>query len=191
MTKNEHEIAATLYQFHSTIDHMKHMRGLLDEIFRLPMEKQLPALRELFFNHYDYGRGMLEKMDDFIREGEMFLTTDAVSGLLDELKDEWGPELMVDNAIMSPISIYKEGKHGIRIENLVAVTEAQTTDFGQFYTFEVLTCCPYERDLIVKSMLTADERRMIDEYHQWVRDMLIDMVDEEAKSYLIEATKPL
>ncbi|MBO7348708.1 MAG: M24 family metallopeptidase, partial [Spirochaetales bacterium] len=46
--------------------------------------------------------------------------------------------------------LYKEGKHGIRIENLVAVTEAQTTDFGQFYTFEVLTCCPYERDLIVK-----------------------------------------
>ena len=110
MTKNEHEIAETLYQFHSTIDHMKYVSDLLAKIFRLPMEKQLPALRELFFNHYDYGRGMLEKMDDFIREGEMFLTRDAVSGLLDELRDEWGPELTVDNAIMSPISVYKEGK---------------------------------------------------------------------------------
>lgn len=87
--------------------------------------------------------------------------------------------------------IYKEGKHGIRIENLIAVTESQTTDFGQFYSFEVLTCCPYERDLIVKSMLTADERHMVDEYHRWVREMLIDMVDEEAKDYLTEATKPL
>ena len=110
MTKNEHEIAEALYQFHSTIDHMKCVRGLLDEIFRLPLEKQLLALRELVFNHYDYGRGMMEKMDDLIREGEMFLTRDAVSGLLDELKDEWGPELTVDNAIMSPISVYKEGK---------------------------------------------------------------------------------
>lgn len=110
MTKNEHEIAEALYQFHSTIDHMKYVSDLLGKIFRLPMEKQLAALRELFFNHYDYGRGMLEKMDDFIREGEMFLTTDTVSCLLDELKDEWGPELMVDNAIMSPISVYKEGK---------------------------------------------------------------------------------
>jgi len=110
MTKNEHEIAETLYQFQSTIDHMKYVSDLLGKIFRLPMEKQLAALRELFFNHYDYGRGMLEKMDDFIREGEMFLTTDTVSCLLDELKDEWGPELMVDNAIMSPISVYKEGK---------------------------------------------------------------------------------
>ena len=110
MTKNEHEIAEALYQFHSTIDHMKCVRGLLDEIFRLPLEKQLLALRELFFNHYDYGRGMMEKMDDLIREGEMFLTRDAVSCLLDELKDEWGQELTVNNAIMSPISIYKEGK---------------------------------------------------------------------------------
>ena len=110
MTKDLYEIAETLYQFQSTIDHMKHVRGLLDEIFRLPMEQQLSALRELFFNHYDYGRGMLEKMDDFIREGEMFLTRDTVSGLLDELRDEWGPELTVDNALMSPISVYKEGK---------------------------------------------------------------------------------
>lgn len=111
MTKNEHEIAETLYQFHSTIDHMKYVRGLLDEIFRLPLEKQLSALRDLFFNHYELtGHGMLYKMDEFIRDGEIYLTGDAVSGLLDELKDEWVPELTVNNAIMSPISVYKEGK---------------------------------------------------------------------------------
>ena len=111
MTKNEHYIAEALYQFHCTIDHMKYVRRQLDEIFRLPMEKQLSALRDLFFNHYETtGRDMLEKMDDFIREGEMFLTRDAVAALLDELKDEWAPELTVNNAIMSPISVYKEGK---------------------------------------------------------------------------------
>lgn len=111
MTKNEHYIAEALYQFHCTIDHMKYVRRQLDEIFRLPMEKQLSALRDLFFNHYETtGRGMLEKMDSVIQEGEMFLTTDAVSVLLDELKDEWAPELTVNNAVMSPISVYKEGK---------------------------------------------------------------------------------
>ena len=111
MTKNEHDIAETLYQFHSTIDHMKYVHGLLEKIFQLPMEKQLSALRDLFFNHYETtGRGMLEKMDDFIREGEFFLTTDAVAGILDELREEMAPELTVNNAIMSPISVYKEGK---------------------------------------------------------------------------------
>ncbi|MFC2821191.1 MAG: aminopeptidase P family protein [Sphaerochaeta sp.] len=87
--------------------------------------------------------------------------------------------------------IYKEGRHGIRIENLVAVTDAADTEFGHFLTFEVLTCCPYERALIVKEMLTPDEISMIDDYHGWVREMLLDMVDEEAKDYLVEATKPL
>lgn len=107
MTKNDQEIAETLYQFHSTIDHMKYVRGLLDKIFQLPMEKQLAALRDLFFNHYET---ILEKMDSVIQEGEMFLATDAVAALLDELKDEWAPELTVNNAVMSPISVYKEGK---------------------------------------------------------------------------------
>ena len=125
MIKNEHEIAETLYQFHSTIDHMKYVRGQLDEIFRLPLEKQLLALRELFFNHYDYGRGMMEKMDDLIREGEMFLTRDAVSCLLDELKDEWGQELTVNNAIMSPISVYKEGKLAGIARNAEALMSVQ------------------------------------------------------------------
>lgn len=111
MTKYEHDIAETLYQFHSTIDHMKFVRGLLGKIFQLPMDKQLSALRELFFHHYETtGRGMLEKMDDFIREGEFFLATDAVAGVLDELRDEMAPELTVNNAVMSPISVYKEGK---------------------------------------------------------------------------------
>ncbi len=87
--------------------------------------------------------------------------------------------------------LYKEGKHGIRIENLVAVTEAMKTEFGQFLTFEVLTCCPYERDLIEKDMLTQDEIDMVDDYHRWVREMLIDMVDESSRDYLISATEPL
>ncbi len=87
--------------------------------------------------------------------------------------------------------LYKEGRHGIRIENLIAVTEAMSTEFGQFLTFEVLTCCPYERDLIEKSMLSKDEIDAVDDYHRWVREMLLDMVDEEAKDYLISATEPL
>ena len=87
--------------------------------------------------------------------------------------------------------LYKEGKHGIRIENLIAVTEAMKTEFGEFYTFETLTCCPYERDLIVKEMLTQEEIDAVNDYHRWVKEILIDMVDEDSKEYLIEATKPL
>lgn len=87
--------------------------------------------------------------------------------------------------------IYKEGKHGIRIENLVAVTDAMQNEFGTFYTFEILTVCPLERELICKEMLSESEIQMIDSYHQWVYDMLIDMVNDDAKDYLRQATLPL
>ena len=87
--------------------------------------------------------------------------------------------------------IYKEGRHGIRIENLVAVTEAMETEFGKFYTFEVLTCCPYERRLIVKEMLSQSELDMVNDYHCWVREMLLPMVEDSSRAYLIKATEPL
>lgn len=87
--------------------------------------------------------------------------------------------------------IYKEGKHGIRIENVVAVTPAFENEFGQFYTFETLTCCPYERKLIDVSLLTDEEINLIDGYHAWVYSKLKDMVDKSSLKYLKEATKPL
>ncbi|AEV29696.1 Xaa-Pro aminopeptidase [Sphaerochaeta pleomorpha str. Grapes] len=87
--------------------------------------------------------------------------------------------------------LYKEGKHGIRIENLVVVQEDVKTEFGQFYGFEVLTLCPLERKLIDKAMLSKMEISMVDQYHQWVFEELKDLVDAEAQAYLRASTLPL
>ena len=87
--------------------------------------------------------------------------------------------------------LYKEGKHGIRIENLVVVQEDVKTEFGQFYGFEVLTLCPLERKLIDKAMLSEQEISMVDQYHQWVFEELKDLVDAEAQAYLRASTLPL
>lgn len=87
--------------------------------------------------------------------------------------------------------LYKEGKHGIRIENLLAVVPAMKTEFGQFYAFETLTCCPYERRLIDKTMLSEEETDMVNSYHKWCYDMLKDMVYPQSLDYLKKATLPL
>jgi Xaa-Pro aminopeptidase len=87
--------------------------------------------------------------------------------------------------------IYKEGRHGIRIENLVAVQDFQKTEFGRFFKFEVLTLCPYEKKLIDVSLLSDDELNFVNSYHDWVRTELFDMVDESAQGYLIRATTPI
>lgn len=85
--------------------------------------------------------------------------------------------------------IYKEGKHGIRIENLVTVTEYKTTQFGQFFGFMNLTLCPYERELIDVSLLSDEELEYINEYHKTVfENTQSHMKTEEEKAWLKKAT---
>jgi len=112
-----------------------------------------------------------------------------------------GPAVINSRAIDVPLKrgmilsdepgIYKEGRHGIRIENIVAVREDIKTEFGQFFSFEVLTICPFERKLLSKDLLTEAELTMVNNYHRWVYEELKDLVDEEAKAYLKQATLPL
>lgn len=87
--------------------------------------------------------------------------------------------------------VYKEGRHGIRIENLIVVQKDVKTEFGQFLNFEILTICPYEKKLIDVSLLTDQELNYINSYHSWVFNELKDLVDKESLSYLKEATLPL
>lgn len=87
--------------------------------------------------------------------------------------------------------LYKENRHGIRIENLIAVKEDMDTEFGTFYSFEVLTLVPYEKRLIDMSLLTEVEKAQIDMYHERVRKALIPYVEKDAVKYLEKATSPL
>lgn len=85
--------------------------------------------------------------------------------------------------------IYRDGKHGIRIENLVTVTEYKTTQFGQFFGFMNLTLCPYERELIDVSILSDEELEYINEYHKTVfENIQSHMKTEEEKAWLKKAT---
>lgn len=87
--------------------------------------------------------------------------------------------------------LYKEGRHGIRIENLIAVQKDIDTEFGTFCTFEVLSMVPYEKRLIDVRYLTDSEIQQINLYHQWICDQLIDYVREETKPWLEDATSPI
>lgn len=87
--------------------------------------------------------------------------------------------------------LYKEGRYGIRIENLLAVQNNFKTEFGQFLNFEILTLCPYERKLIDISLLTEIELEFINSYHSWVYEELNELIDKEALAYLKEATAPI
>lgn len=88
--------------------------------------------------------------------------------------------------------IYRTGKHGIRIENLLLTVASDIdSEFGEFLHFEPLTLVPYERELIDVAMLTDEERRQIDLYHRMVLDRLSPRLDGDDLAWLTEACRPL
>lgn len=88
---------------------------------------------------------------------------------------------------------YKEGAYGIRIENLVLVTEARAIAGGERKTleFETLTLAPIDRRLIVKSMLNSDELAWLNEYHARVAAEIGPELDAETRRWLKQATAAL
>lgn len=87
--------------------------------------------------------------------------------------------------------IYRPGKWGIRIENLVLNQSAESTEFGEFLRFETLTLCPIDSRCIDVALLRADEIEWLNTYHATVRARLLPHVAGAAKSWLQQRTEPL
>ena len=87
---------------------------------------------------------------------------------------------------------YKAGSYGIRIENLVVVTEPE--DIGgdlPVMCFDTLTLAPIDRRLIVPDMLDTPERDWLDAYHKSVAKTLNPILDPETRRWLKAATAKL
>lgn len=87
--------------------------------------------------------------------------------------------------------IYKEGKHGVRTENIMLVVEEEKTEFGQFMSFEAITYCPIDLDGIDKDMLTDKEKQWLNDYHKMVYKRLSPYLDEGHKSWLKKETREI
>jgi Xaa-Pro aminopeptidase len=85
--------------------------------------------------------------------------------------------------------IYKPGRHGIRIENLVLNVPAGRTEFGEFLRFETLTLCPIDTRCLDRSLLREDEVRWLNDYHATVRARLLPHVDGAARAWLLARTE--
>ncbi len=75
--------------------------------------------------------------------------------------------------------IYKEGKHGIRIENTLLVKEFKNTEFGKYYSFETISYCPIDMRAVDVSLLTDEEISWLNEYHSMCFELLSPYLDKE------------
>ena len=84
---------------------------------------------------------------------------------------------------------YKTDAYGIRIENLVAVREADDRRRRPtLLEFETLTLAPIDLACIDLGLLTEAERDWLNDYHRRVREAVGPDVDEATRAWLAEAT---
>lgn len=113
--------------------------------------------------------------------------------------------------------LYLEGEYGIRLENLTltrSLIKAEKYDVAamdevnnpksnfqtneskcvvddRFLEFETVTKAPFERDAIIKELLSADELDWLNAYHTSVYDLYHSKLNEEERIWLQNATAPL
>jgi Xaa-Pro aminopeptidase len=85
--------------------------------------------------------------------------------------------------------IYRAGKYGVRIENLIACQEAYENEYGKFYSFETITLCPIDLKPVEVDMLTHEEREWLNEYHRMVYEKLAPNLTLDVKDWLAEKTR--
>ena len=87
--------------------------------------------------------------------------------------------------------IYRIGKHGIRIENLVLTIKGTVNEFNEFYAFETLTLAPIDTTLVKKELLEASHINWLNSYHQEVYEKVSPLLNDEEKAFLREMTKAI
>ena len=85
--------------------------------------------------------------------------------------------------------IYKEGRFGIRTENVLLVKELERNEHGTFLGFEVISYCPIDTKAIDMSLLTAKEMEYLNEYHQLVYEKLSPLLSQEERDWLEDKIK--
>jgi Xaa-Pro aminopeptidase len=87
--------------------------------------------------------------------------------------------------------IYRPGKHGIRIENLVTTISDISNEFNEFYAFEALTIAPISTAIVQKELLEQSQINWLNEYNALVFEKISPFLNEEEKSWLEQETRKI
>lgn len=102
-------------------------------------------------------------------------------------------DIAIEEGMITSIEpgLYREGRHGIRIENLVLAQKHDTSIFGDFMSFETLTICYIDTDLVNPDLLDHVHIDWLNNYNQWVFDKLSPYLSTAEAGWLGKKTKAL
>ncbi|MFZ6767579.1 aminopeptidase P family protein [Undibacterium sp. Di26W] len=160
------------------LSQMRYPRGtlspMLDTVARAP----------IWADGINYGHGTGHGVGYFLNVHE---GPQNISGTIAEAHMAMEPGMITSN---EP-GIYRPGKWGVRIENLLLNVPAMQTEFGEYLEFETLTLCPIDTRCIIISLLRADEIKWLNDYHATVLQRLSARVNGAALEWLKERTRAL
>jgi Xaa-Pro aminopeptidase len=130
----------------------------------------------------DYGHGTGHGVGSFLNVHE------GPQSIRQEYKDQGIFEGMITS---NEPGCYKEGRHGIRHENLILCVEDQKTEFGSFLGFETITMFYFDTSVLNLSLMTIEEVKWLNNYHKKVYKTLSPKLDEEHADWLKEKTKAI
>lgn len=87
--------------------------------------------------------------------------------------------------------VYLEGKYGIRTENELVCCKAEKNEYGQFMNFENITYAPIDLDAIDPDEMTKREKKMLNDYHAMVYEVLSPYMTEEENEWLKNYTRAI
>ncbi|GMN03467.1 aminopeptidase P family protein [Erythrobacter sp. MTPC3] len=103
-----------------------------------------------------------------------------------------GQELFAGMICSNEPGYYKAGEFGIRIENLVLITQQDINGAeGPYLGFETLTFVPLDRTLIETDLLTQSEIEWVDSYHRDVRALIAPQLEGDDLAWLERECAPL
>ena len=133
----------------------------------------------------DYGHGTGHGVGYFmnVHEGPQVISPTAAPD----------PHTAMEPGMITSIEpgIYKPGRWGIRIENLVLNVPAGSSEFGEFLRFETLTLCPIDTRCLDMTLLQPHEVQWLNGYHAQVRERLLPHVTGAAREWLALRTRAI
>lgn len=87
--------------------------------------------------------------------------------------------------------IYREGKHGVRHENLLVCVDAGSNEFGSWLEFEPVTLCHFDTAAIIPELLGSEQTAWLNDYNERVYRTLSPLLPQEIAEWLREKTRPV
>ncbi|WP_316746939.1 aminopeptidase P family protein [Pedobacter gandavensis] len=87
--------------------------------------------------------------------------------------------------------VYRPGKHGVRIENLVNTITDVSNEFNEFYAFESLTIAPISTEIVKTELMEQNQLDWLNSYNAMVFERLSPMLAADEVKWLKSYTKAI